>query len=85
LQRYRVLRTARLIEHPADWYYQRGYRWFLASGVNYRPVLADGERYPQEAAGYRALFAEWELVGTIEGPSLGRPGYEVAVYRVRER
>lgn len=81
--RYRLLETGRLIEHDAAWYRAQGYTWFVAAAINYQRLFDSAERYPEEAAAYRALFAEWEPVATIAGPQVGKTGYTVTVYRAR--
>lgn len=81
--RYRLLETGRLIDYDAAWYRAQGYAWFVAAAINYQRVFDSAERYPDEAAAYKALFAQWELVATIEGPQVGKTGYTVTVYRAR--
>jgi 4-amino-4-deoxy-L-arabinose transferase-like glycosyltransferase len=82
-ERYRLLQVGRLIDHDASWYREQGYAYFVASGINYEPLFASADRYPQEVAAYRALFDEWELMQVIEGASIGRPGYRIAIYHDR--
>jgi hypothetical protein len=81
VKRYTVLSTGHLIEHDATWYRTRGYTWFAAGAVNYQRYFDEADSYPKEAAAYRGLFAKWEPVTEIEGPSLGRPGFRITIWR----
>ncbi len=76
-----VLDRRRLSDRPFEYYLDAGCRYLLASGRVYQPILADPERYPREAAFYRRLFAEFELVAEFT-PSRYRPGPSVRIYRL---
>lgn len=78
-QKYSVQAFGALIDQGPDWYRQEGFDYLVFSAGRYSRYFQEAQRYPDEVARYKALFALFPMMKDFPDER-----YEIRVYEVNE-
>jgi 4-amino-4-deoxy-L-arabinose transferase-like glycosyltransferase len=78
-ERFSVEGMTRMIDHPPEWYSERGFEYLVFSEGMFGRFYRELDRYEAEVAMYEEFFERFELVREFNDG-----GYEVRIHRVSE-
>jgi hypothetical protein len=80
-ERFVLVEPYAMVDYDLDWYREQGVEYFAFGAILYRRTMESAELYPERVQAYQEFYQSLELVQMFDGPYVGWPDYQVAVYR----